>query len=100
MQVVEGMRVSQALRDCVGRDWELVVTPRRKAPSCMALLVPGCRGYCHAGRALLLSEVWPLPMCPGPTQHGLFLGQGMGGECTSEAFGYREKEPGCLMPAS
>lgn len=75
MQVVEGMGVSQALRGVWGETGSLravasMVTPWRKAPSCTALLAPGCRGHCHAGRALLLSEVWPLPCALDPPGMG------------------------------
>lgn len=62
VQVVEGMGVSQALSGVWGEMRSLqavasMATAWRKALSCIALLVPGCRGHCHAGRTLLLSEV-------------------------------------------
>lgn len=50
--------------------------------------------------AVLLSVLQPLPLYLGPTEDGLFLGQGRSGEGTSKAPFWREKGEGCLMLVS
>lgn len=79
-----------------------VVTAWRKAPSCMAPLVPRAarRPLPYRKRAALLSALQPLPLYRGPTQDGLFLGQGRSAECASKASIWRERGERCLLLVS